>query len=428
MRDLELPGRSPAHATHAMAATSHTLSTQTAMDVLRAGGNAMDAAIAACAVQCVVEPESTGVGGDCFALWAPAGAGVPVAFNGSGKAPTGATCEYYAAQGMTELPRQSPHACVVPGAVDAWCRLNADHGRLPLADLLAPAIGYARDGYPIASRVSADWEAAVPILRNDPNLARIFLVDGERAAARNAPPPAGTRAHHAGRGGRRARRLLYRRDRRGHGWLPPLVGRPAHDGGFRGDQAGDYVTPDFVRVPRPPGLAVPAEWPGGDRAPDAEHHGGGRGRRGPHHRRPHACRDRGLPAGLYRPQHVRRRSGLCRGRRGHPVVSRLRRASARRHIDMSRARDPMPEKDLVRHDDTVYISAWWTPTATRVPSSTRCSRTFGAGLCAPKSGVVFTNRATGLQPGPRQPQPDRARQATAPHHHPGDGIQRRPRS
>ncbi|MEM0943868.1 MAG: gamma-glutamyltransferase, partial [Pseudomonadota bacterium] len=161
MRNLELPGRSPVHAMKAMAATSHTLSTQAAVDIMRRGGNAMDAAIAACAVQCVVEPGSTGIGGDCFCLYAPAGAAEPIAYNGSGKAPTGATPAYYESQGMAELPRQSPHSVVVPGAAEAWCRLNADHGKLPLAEVLAPAVAYARGGYPISSRVSQDWAGAV---------------------------------------------------------------------------------------------------------------------------------------------------------------------------------------------------------------------------------------------------------------------------
>ncbi|MEM8698355.1 MAG: gamma-glutamyltransferase, partial [Pseudomonadota bacterium] len=178
MRDLELPGRSPAHGMTAMAATSHTLSTETAIAALRQGGNAMDAAIAACAVQCVVEPGSTGIGGDCFCLYAPAGAAEPVAFNGSGKAPSGATCAYYADQGISELPRQSPHSVVVPGAADAWCRLNADHGRLPLADVLAPAIGFARDGYPVSSRVSSDWASAVGLMQGNAEMARIFLPEG----------------------------------------------------------------------------------------------------------------------------------------------------------------------------------------------------------------------------------------------------------
>ena len=94
MRNLELPGRSPVYATHGMACTSHPLSSQAAVEVLKSGGNALDAAIAACAVQCVVEPESTGIGGDCFCLYWPAGAEKPVAFNGSGRAPREATAAW----------------------------------------------------------------------------------------------------------------------------------------------------------------------------------------------------------------------------------------------------------------------------------------------------------------------------------------------
>ena len=87
MRNLEQPGRSPVHGAEGMASTSQPLATQTAIEVLKAGGNAMDAAVAACAVQCVVEPESTGIGGDCFVLYAPKGSGDIIGLNGSGRAP-----------------------------------------------------------------------------------------------------------------------------------------------------------------------------------------------------------------------------------------------------------------------------------------------------------------------------------------------------
>ena len=94
MRNLELPGRSPVHGIHGMAATSHTLSSMTAVSILMRGGNAMDAAIAACAVQCVVEPESTGIGGDCFCIYSEEGSDDVIAFNGSGRAPMAATAEW----------------------------------------------------------------------------------------------------------------------------------------------------------------------------------------------------------------------------------------------------------------------------------------------------------------------------------------------
>jgi len=179
MRNLELPGRSPVVAKNGMAATSHTLATQTAIEVLKAGGNAMDGAIAACAVQCVVEPGSTGIGGDCFALYAPKGGSNVVGYNGSGRAPAAATLEKLKSLGVDELTRTSPHSVIVPGAVDAWCQLNKDHGKLHLSELLQPAIDYARNGYPIGQRVHHDMSKNLEHLKSNENLSRIFLNNGK---------------------------------------------------------------------------------------------------------------------------------------------------------------------------------------------------------------------------------------------------------
>ena len=138
MRNFQYPGRSPVYSTEGMAATSHPLATQTAIAILRQGGNALDAAVAACAVQCVVEPGSTGIGGDCFCLYAPQGrVENMIGYNGSGRAPQAATPEWFTEQGITEIERQSPHAVTVPGAVDAWCQLVQDHGRLEIGEILA---------------------------------------------------------------------------------------------------------------------------------------------------------------------------------------------------------------------------------------------------------------------------------------------------
>jgi len=162
-----------------MAATSHPLATSAALDVLRSGGNAMDAAVAACAVQSVVEPQSTGIGGDCFVLYAPKGSGDIIAYNGSGRAPGQATPDWFRNKGVTKITEHSPHAVTVPGAVDAWCRLLDDHGTKSIGDMLQYAIHYARDGFPIHDRVAADWKRCEGMLGQDPSAERIYLPGGK---------------------------------------------------------------------------------------------------------------------------------------------------------------------------------------------------------------------------------------------------------
>lgn len=178
-RDFHLPGRSAVHAANGMAATSHPAATLAALDVLRAGGNALDAAIAAVATLCVVEPQSTGIGGDCFCLYAPAGTGKVIALNGSGRAPAGASYAALKAKGVEALEPTSPHAVTVPGAISAWATLNAAHGRKGLDELLQPAIRFAEEGFFASPRVAVDWDSAKGKLARHPAAARRFLKDGQ---------------------------------------------------------------------------------------------------------------------------------------------------------------------------------------------------------------------------------------------------------
>ncbi len=179
-RDFHAPGRSAVYATGGMAATSMPIATLTALDVLRAGGNALDAAVAAVAVLGVVEPQSTGIGGDCFCLYAPvAGAGKMVALNGSGRAPAAAAPEALRAKGVDALTPTSPHSVTVPGAISAWALLNRTHGRKELGELLRPAIRCAEEGWPVHARVAFDWAGAADKLQNNEASRRRFLLDGE---------------------------------------------------------------------------------------------------------------------------------------------------------------------------------------------------------------------------------------------------------
>ncbi len=175
-RDFQLPGRSQVIACNGMAATSHPLATLAAIDVLREGGNAADAAVTACAVLCVVEPHMTGIGGDCFVMLAKPG-WRPWGFNGSGRTASNASADVLRAQGLSEIGT-SIHSVTVPGAVDAWEATLKAHGTIGLDHALRPAIQYAESGFPVAARVAFDWARFVARLKGDPGTAKHFLFNG----------------------------------------------------------------------------------------------------------------------------------------------------------------------------------------------------------------------------------------------------------
>ena len=176
LRDFQMPGRSPVIACDGMAATSHPLATLAAIDTLRAGGTAADAAVAACAVLCVVEPHMTGIGGDCYCLVSQPGKQV-WGYNGSGRAGAKASDVVLRAKGLTEIGN-SIHAVTVPGALDAWEAILKAHGRFGLDRALTQAIKYAEGGFPVAARVAWDWQKHVPKLKADAGASKHYLFNG----------------------------------------------------------------------------------------------------------------------------------------------------------------------------------------------------------------------------------------------------------
>lgn len=179
MRQFDLPGRSPVIAENGMAATSHPLATSTAIDVLKQGGSAVDAAIAASATLSVVEPQMTGIGGDCFALIAEADGQVH-GLNGSGRSAARADAGWYRDNGFDEIAGLSAHAVTVPGAIKAWEVMHARFGKLGFERLFSDAIQLADHGYPVTPRVAYDWSAQVETLRRDPGC-RMHLLKADEA-------------------------------------------------------------------------------------------------------------------------------------------------------------------------------------------------------------------------------------------------------
>ncbi|HUQ38494.1 MAG TPA: gamma-glutamyltransferase family protein [Aestuariivirga sp.] len=177
MRNFDRPGKSVAMGTNGMAATSSPLATLAAIDVLRAGGNAVDAAITASAILCLTEPHMTGIGGDCFALIGKPN-GTVLGLNGSGRSSAKADADWLKASGLTEIAPHSVHTVTVPGAIDAWDRLLQQEGTMTLGEALKPAIKLAEQGVPTTPRVARDWPEAEALLAADEGGAKHYLKNG----------------------------------------------------------------------------------------------------------------------------------------------------------------------------------------------------------------------------------------------------------
>jgi gamma-glutamyltranspeptidase/glutathione hydrolase len=161
-----------------MAATSQPLATQIAIDILKAGGSAVDAAIAANAALGLMEPTGCGIGGDLFAIVWDAEKRELAGLNASGRAPQAMTIEYFRERGIDRIPKYGPLPVSVPGTVDGWFELHERYGRLPMSEILAPAIGYAREGFPVSEVIAFYMSRSVEARRAYPGFVETFMPEG----------------------------------------------------------------------------------------------------------------------------------------------------------------------------------------------------------------------------------------------------------
>ena len=170
--------RSEILARNGMAATSQPLATQVALDILKKGGSAMDAAIAANAMLGLVEPASCGIGGDIFAIVWDAKEEKLYGFNGSGRAPKSLSIEYFMDRGMKYVPLHGPLPVSVPGCVDGWFALHQKFGKLPITELLQPAINYGREGFPVSEVIAYEMGYGSEGMEDLPGFATTYLPNG----------------------------------------------------------------------------------------------------------------------------------------------------------------------------------------------------------------------------------------------------------
>lgn len=401
MRNTQLPGRSAVHAIQGMAATSHPLSTQAAIALLQQGGNAMDAAIAACAVQGVVEPMMTGIGGDCFALYCKAGALPVIAYNGSGRAPAAAHAGWYAERGMAAIPEYSAHAVTIPGAIEAWTRLHADHGRLPFEQVLAPAIAFAEDGYAVAPITGQIWANAASRLARHPGSAAIFLPGGRAPAVgaiHRQPQLAATLRRIAREGAAAFYRGAVADDMvatlREAGGLHTAEDFAAHRGGYVEPIRTTYRGVDVYQVP-PNGQGIVVLLmlnilQGFDLA-SLPPHGADRF---------HLEMEASRLAYAMRDALVTDMEHAAVPVQG--VLSPAYAAKMRAAIDPAKAMPPSAPSDFPLHPDTVYLTVV-DRDRNAVSFINSLFHGFGAGITAPRSGVVLQNRGAGFVVKPGHP-------------------------
>jgi gamma-glutamyltranspeptidase/glutathione hydrolase len=178
MRNFYKPGRSAAYGEKGMVATSHPIASREAAKVLEEGGSAADAAITAAAVLCMAEPQMTGIGGDCFWIHCDVHGRIQ-AYNGSGRTPSRAHATYYTDRRISALEPWDAHTVTIPGAVDAWCRLHTEQGRLPFDRLLEPAIRLAENGCMVYPRVALDWARFRDRVKRNIAASSLFLRNGD---------------------------------------------------------------------------------------------------------------------------------------------------------------------------------------------------------------------------------------------------------
>ena len=182
-RRAPLVGRSKVATTYGIVAASQPLAARAGVQILERGGNAIDAAIATNAVMGLVEPYFDGIGGDLFAIVYEAKTGKLYGLNSGGWAPTGLTPAFLKSKGIDRMPGRGIYAVTVPGAVAGWDALRAKFGKLPMSDLMAPAIFYADNGFPVSEVIAAAWGQAQASLAAEPYAAKTFLVNGRTPRA-----------------------------------------------------------------------------------------------------------------------------------------------------------------------------------------------------------------------------------------------------
>ena len=182
-RRVPLVGRSKVATKYGIVAASQPLAARAGVQVLEHGGNAVDAAIATNAVMALVEPYFDGIGGDLFAIVYEAKTGKLYGLNAGGWAPTGLSAALLKSKGMNQMPNKGIYTVTVPGAVAGWDALRAKFGKLPMSDLMAPAVFYAQNGFPVSEVIAETWALSTTSLAAEPYAAKTFLVNGRTPKA-----------------------------------------------------------------------------------------------------------------------------------------------------------------------------------------------------------------------------------------------------